>query len=200
MKIIGLTGQSGAGKGVVAGILEKNGIPNIDCDAVYHSMLTPDGECTKALADHFGCEILSADGSVDRKKLADAVFCGDGHEKRLSELNKITHSLVLKKCRELIEKYKSQGKIAVVIDAPTLFESGFDKECDIILSITAPEKIRLERIIKRDEISHEKALQRFSAQKNGDFFIENSNYIIENIGDEAELEKSIQKFIREKLS
>ncbi len=200
MKIIGLTGQSGAGKGTVAKILEKNGIPHIDCDAVYHSMLTPDGECTKELAKHFGENILSEDGSINRKRLADAVFFGEGHEKRLRELNEITHSLVLKKCREMIEEYKSQGKIAVAVDAPTLFESGFDRECDIIFSVIAPYEIRLERIMKRDEISLEKIHQRFSAQKSEDFFRENSDYIIENTAGEDELEKSIKKFIREKLS
>ena len=199
MKIIGLTGQSGAGKGTAAKILEKNGIPHIDCDKIYHSMLTPGGECTYALAKHFGNEILAPDGSVDRKKLGSVVFIGDGHEKRLAELNEITHSLVLEKCRRLIEEYKEQGKIAVAVDAPTLFESGFDKECDIILSILAPHKIRLGRIMSRDKISKEKALERFSAQKSEDFFRENSDYIIENAKGEDELEKSIQKFIREKL-
>ena len=199
MKIIGLTGQSGAGKGTVAKILKKNGIPHIDCDEIYHSMLISGGECTNELAKHFGSDILAEDGTVDRKKLGSIVFSGEGHEKNLAKLNEITHSRVLKKCRELLEGYKAQGKIAVAVDAPTLFESGFDKECDIILSVIAPHEIRLKRIINRDRISLEKALERFSAQKSEDFFRENSDYVIENATDEDELEKSIQKFIREKL-
>lgn len=199
MKIIGLTGQSGAGKGTAAKILEKNGIPHIDCDEIYHSMLTAGGECTSELAKHFGSEILAPDGSVDRKKLGSVVFSGEGHEKRLAELNEITHSIVLKKCRRLIEEYKGQGKFAVAVDAPTLFESGFDKECDIILSVLAHHELRLERIINRDGISREKALERFSAQKSEDFFRNNSDYVIENSDDEAELEVAIKKFIREKL-
>ncbi len=200
MKIIGLTGQSGAGKGTVASILEKHGIPHIDCDAVYHLMLTEDGECTNALTKHFGEKILSKDGTVDRKKLADAVFHGEGHEKKLAQLNKITHSLVLKKCRDMLQEYKNQGKLAVAVDAPALFESGFDRECDIILSVTAPLEIRLERIMKRDGISRQKVLERFSAQKSEAFFIENSDYVIKNASEKKELEKSIQKFIGEKLS
>lgn len=200
MRIIGLTGQSGAGKGTVAKILEKKGIPHIDCDGIYHLMLTPDGECTKALAKHFGIEILAPDGSVDRKKLGSIVFSGEGHEKRLRELNEITHSLVLKKCKELICQYEKQGKTAATVDAPTLFESGFDRECDIILSVTAPEHIRLQRIISRDKISSEKALERFSAQKNEDFFRENSDYVIENSSDEVALEDAVQKFIWEKVN
>ncbi len=200
MKIIGLSGQSGAGKGTVAKILAENGIPHIDCDRIYHSMLTPSGECTNELSKAFGTEILAPDGSVDRKKLGSMVFSGEGHEKRLEVLNSITHSLVLKKCRALIEEYKNQDKIAVTVDAPTLFESGFDRECDIILSVLAPHEIRLERIMKRDRISREKAIERFSAQKSEDFFRENSDYVIENSAAEGELEAAIQKFIREKLN
>ena len=67
MRIIGLTGQSGAGKGTVAKILEKKGIPHIDCDGIYHLMLTPDGECTKALAKHFGIEILAPTARLTEK-------------------------------------------------------------------------------------------------------------------------------------
>ena len=200
MKIIGLTGQSGAGKGTVAKILAENGIPHIDCDKIYHSMLKAEGECTKALIERFGKEILSEDGSVNRKKLANKVFLCDDKEKNLADLNAITHSTVLKKCRELISEYKDQGKIAAAVDAPTLFESGFDKECDIILSVIAPIEIRLIRIMKRDELSREQALARFSAQKSEEFFIENSDYVIKNEHDEKELKNAVLKFIGEKLS
>ncbi len=200
MKIIGLTGQSGAGKGIVAKILAENGIPHIDCDAIYHSMLTRDGECTKKLKKRFGAEILSEDGSVDRKKLADTVFGGEDKEKNLADLNAITHSVVLKKCRELLASYKAQGKIAAAVDAPALFESGFHKECDIIISVIAPREMRLHRVMMRDGISSKRALARFSAQKSEEFFIENSDFIIENTAGEEELKNAVLKFIREKLS
>lgn len=200
MKIIGLTGQSGAGKGTVASIFEKYAIPHIDCDKVYHSLLTSNSDCTKALADEFGAEILSRDGSVDRKRLGTAVFCGEGHAERLEVLNRITHKFVLDECRKILADFESQGKSAAVVDAPTLFESGFDKECDVIISVVAPLDIRLGRITERDRITREKALERFSAQKSEDFFRKHSDFIIENTGGTEELDTAIQKIIREILS
>ncbi|MBQ8208246.1 MAG: dephospho-CoA kinase [Clostridia bacterium] len=200
MKVIGLTGQSGAGKGTVASILAKHDIPHIDCDKVYHSLLVSDTDCTKALAKTFGPEILAENGSVDRKKLGAIVFTGEGHEKRLDTLNKITHKYVLDECRKKLRVYADEGKKAAVVDAPTLFESGFDKECDILLAVITPEEIRLNRILKRDGISRDKAKERFAAQLSEEYFRKHADHIIENSSDTDALASEVQKFIREKLS
>lgn len=200
MTVIGLTGQSGAGKGTVASILKDLGIPHIDCDKIYHSLLDADSECTKALCKAFGKGILHENGSVDRKKLGAVVFTGEGHEKRLAVLNSITHEFVLQECRKLLKKHDSEGFKFAIVDAPTLFESGFHKECNIILAVVAPKKTRLERIILRDNISEEKAKERFAAQKEESFFRENADYIIENSSSKDELVSKVEKFVREKLS
>lgn len=200
MKIIGLTGPSGAGKGTAADLLAAYGVPHIDCDSIYHSLLTSGSDCTKALTAEFGMQILSCDGSVDRKKLSSLVFSGEGHEERLDRLNKITHNYVLQECRRLIEIHKQDGKRAVTVDAPTLFESGFDKECDIILVVSAPYSSRLDRITRRDGINQEKAIERLSAQKDDEFYISRADFVIENSSDLEKLKSQLEKFIREKLS
>lgn len=200
MIVIGLTGQSGAGKGTVASILSEHGFPHIDCDKVYHSLLTAGTDCTVELSRVFGDSILTRDGSVDRKKLGAVVFTGEGHEKRLEALNRITHKYVLDECRKILDVYRNRQVKAAVVDAPTLFESGFDSECDIILAVTAPQETRLARITERDGISREKALARFNAQHSEEFFREHADYMINNSSDRASLCKEVQKFIREKLS
>ncbi len=199
MKIIGLTGQSGAGKGAVAKIFSEHGIPHIDCDEIYHSMLKSGSECTKALVAEFGCEILDTDGSVDRKKLRNVVFSGEGHKERLKKLNEISHRFVLTRCRELLELYRDEGRIAVVVDAPTLFESGFDKECDVIVAVTAPYEVRIKRITDRDGLPVEKVKERFENQLSESFFAENAHYVIENDLDISALKKKTEEFIRENL-
>lgn len=200
MKVIGLTGQSGAGKGTVASILAEHGFPHIDCDKIYHSLLVNGTDCTRELTNAFGADILAEDGSVDRKKLGTAVFTGEGHEKRLDTLNKITHKYVLDECRKILDIHKRSGVNAAVVDAPTLFESGFDKECDIILAVGALKEVRLKRITERDGISREKALARFASQKSEEFFREHADYMIFNSSDRDALVSEVQKFIREKLS
>lgn len=197
MKIIGLTGQSGAGKGCVSDVLSENGFPHIDCDKVYHDLLVPPSECLDALVSKFGKKILAPDGALDRKVLGKLVFTGLCHKKRLNALNKITHAYVLEKCRELIRGYEKEGKKAVIVDAPTLFESGFDRECDIILVVTSPADIRAGRIEERDGISHEAALERISSQQNEAFYTEKADFVICNDSDLDALKRKTEKFISE---
>ena len=189
MKIIGLTGPSGAGKGEVAAFLCEYGIPHINCDSIYHSLLTPNTDCTYEIIKEFGLCVAADDGSVDRKKLAAIV------KDWLNTLNRITHKYVLIECRKLIEKYQGEGKKAVTIDAPTLFESGFDKECDIILVVTAPEDVRLGRIEERDSLGREKAKQRINAQPNDEFYTKKADFVIVNDSDKDALKEKVERFI-----
>lgn len=197
MKVIGLTGQSGAGKGCVADVLSEHGIPHIDCDAVYHDILVPPSECLDALVSEFGKKILAPDGELDRKALGKLVFTGSWHKKRLQKLNTITHGFVLERCREIIKGYENDGIKAVTVDAPTLFESGFDRECDIILVVTAPKEARAERITERDGITTDAALERISAQNDEKFYTEKADFVICNDSDLCALRKKTEDFISE---
>ena len=192
MKIIGLTGGSGVGKGVVCSLLKKFNFASIDTDAVYHSLTsTPDSPCLKALIKEFGTEIISSGGTLDRKALAKAVF-KDGAEDKRAILNKISHAFVIDEVRGIISKLKCDGYCAVVVDAPLLFESGFEKECDIILCVIAKKDTRIKRITQRDGISEEMANARISAQLCDEFLMENSDFVIYNDGDITELENQIE--------
>ncbi len=200
MKIIGLTGQSGSGKGEIARILSEHGTAHIDCDNVYHSLLYSGSECTSELALHFGKEILDTDGSVNRSKLAAAVFGENGSAEKLDMLNRITHKYVIRKCMSLIEEYKEQGYKALVIDAPALIESGLHKKCDSVIAVCAPKEIRLDRIIARDRISREKAEDRLNAQHPEGFYTEHADIVINNSGSKDELRQRITKLIVEILN
>ncbi len=200
MRVIGLTGPSGAGKGSAAALLSSYDIPHINCDEIYHSLLFAGSDCTNELAERFGKDIIDSDGAVDRKKLSAVVFSKDGREKALGDLNRITHKYVLSECRRLIEKYNAMGKKAVCIDAPTLIESGFHKECNIILVINAERAARLRRIIMRDGISLEKAMDRLNSQPPDSFYTEKADFVINNSGDLNDLKKQIEDFIWEKLN
>ena len=119
INIIGITGPSGAGKSILCTYLAKKNIPVINADEVYHSLLVKGSPCTLALADEFGCEILSDDGTPDRKKLGAIVFSSD---EKLKKLNSIVLGFVIDKINELIEKLAAQGEKNVALDAPTLIE------------------------------------------------------------------------------
>lgn len=179
MLIVGLTGPSGAGKGVVASLLAGYGIPSIDTDKVYHDLLVPPSACLDELTARFGEGILSPDGTLDRGALAAQVF-SPGHGEDLADLNAIAHRHILAQTRQLLAVHEAEGAVAVLVDAPQLFESGFDRECGFILSVLAPYELRLARIMERDGLSEERARARLDASHSDEFFRERSDAVIVN--------------------
>ena len=192
MLTVGLTGPSGAGKGTVAALFARYGIPSIDTDAVYHALLVPPSPCLDELAARFGSSILTSEGRLDRKALAALVFA-TGHEAELADLNRIAHRHVLDETRRRLVDHEAQGAPAVLVDAPQLFESGFDAECDRILVVLAPWETRLARIMERDGITREQALARLNAAHPDDFFRARADLILVNDGDPSVLEDEVQK-------
>lgn len=181
MLIIGLTGPSGGGKGTVSTLFAEFGIPSVDTDRVYHDLLIPPSPCLDALVERFGRQILNPDGSLDRKALAAWVFAEE-HEQELLDLNTITHRFVLDVVREICAELAQKDCPAVLVDAPLLFESGFDGECDQTLAILADPDVRLCRIMARDKISLPAARARLNAQKTDDFYIKQADHVIHNNG------------------
>ena len=196
MKIIGLTGPSGAGKGFCYHFFEKYDIRCIDTDDVYHKLLIPPSECVTELVLNFGVDILDTSGSVDRKKLAKIVFSDDSHTK-LEKLNKITHKYVLEKTMELIFSNESESKVATVVDAPLLFEAEFDKFCDFSIAVISNEETRMARIMSRDSITKDAALMRIHSQKPDEFYTSRAKYTVINNSDTKTLNEQL-KLILEK--
>ena len=198
MRIIGLTGSSGAGKGMLSNALRDALIPCLDTDALYHELVSWMSPCVSALRDAFGDSVLNEDGSLDRRALSDIVFCGGEEEKdRLALLNKITHRFVLEECRAWIEEKRKEGYKAAVIDAPLLYESGFDQECDTVIAVISPRKTRIERIIRRDGISRERAEARIDAQPCDQFYTSRADYSVLNDGTADELAGKARTILQE---
>lgn len=187
MIVIGLTGPSGSGKGWVSSILDKYNIPTIDTDAVYHDLLIPPSPCLSELVDTFGSTILT-DNKLNRPALAAIVF---SDPEKLKLLNRITHKYILKKTDSLLQQYEKDGYQAATVDAPALFESGYDKKCDFVIAVTAPQELRLQRILRRDSISIDNALKRISAQPDDEFYSSRAKYTVCNNNDDVQLTKDL---------
>ena len=180
MKIIGITGTSGSGKGYVSDIIRSHGFTVIDADKVTHS-LYEGGECVQKIAELFG-DVIDDNGAIDRKKLGAIVF---NDREKLLLLQDTVYGYITSEIFSAVENEKKKGASAVFLDAPQLFEAGIDKSCDFIISVIADEAVRLSRIIKRDGITEESARMRMKNQRSNDFFTENSDFIIENNGDDV---------------
>ena len=177
MKIIGITGPTGAGKTTALNEITKLGGIVIDCDAVYHDLLEQSEPMRRELTARFGASILGGEGRIDRKALGQAVF---QDTEALQALNAITHRYVKKDITRIIANATIEKKVVVAIDAIALIESGLGEKCDAVVGIIAPAELRIRRIMVREGISEEYARMRVSAQKDEAYFRANCTYILEN--------------------
>lgn len=196
--ILGLTGPSGAGKGVVAQRLRNaHGFAWIDTDAVYHDLTSAPSPCIKELEDAFGQSIIQ-NGALDRPTLAKIVFAPDAKDK-LELLNRITHKHVLAVTAQRIEQAKQDGMIGAIIDAPLLFEAGADAMCTHTLAVLADKLTRMKRIMARDGLSEDAAQKRLDAQKPDAFYTEKADFVLENNGDMDTVLAFVDALVKELL-
>ena len=199
MKIIGLCGGSGSGKGSVAKMFLNFNIPGVDADCVYHELTDKPSECLSELCSEFGNEILNTEGGLDRAALGKIVFYGDGAEERRKRLNAISHKHVLMKIREIISEYKEKDYPAVIVDAPLLFESGFNTECDLIILVVAERETRIRRIVERDGVTPSLAEKRIDTQIPDEELKSRVDYVIDNSGALAKTYGQVTKITKELL-
>jgi dephospho-CoA kinase len=200
MKIIGLTGQSGAGKGTVAALFAEHGIPSVDTDAVYHDLLIPPSPCLDQLRAAFTDAILNKDGTLDRRALAALVFeQTEIGRQRHERLNEITHRYIIERTFTLLAEYEKQGYAAAIIDAPLLIEAGLHHRCDCVIAVLAEREIRIGRLIQRDNLSVEQISARLDAQPDISFYIEHANMLIFNNGTTQELRSHVSALLPEVL-
>lgn len=192
IRIVGVTGPTGAGKSLLCEHLSRLGVSVIDADEVYHAMLLPPSPCLDALRDAFGEGILRPDGTLDRGALSEVVFQS---EEQLALLNRTVLGFVLKKIRGMIADLEAADRPSVVIDAPTLIESGFHRECDVVLSVLSSEQTRFGRIVARDHLAASQAEARLHAQKDDAFYREHSNYVLTNDGNEQAFYEKIDALL-----
>lgn len=182
MKIIGITGPTGAGKTTALRAFERKGARVIDCDAVYHSLLRSSRPMKEELRRRFGTDVFDAEGQLDRKALGGLVY---EDEAAMKDLEAITHRYVGEEVDRLIALGELEGRDAVAVDAIALIEGGLALRCDATIAVLASEQQRLKRIMEREGVSEAYAQARIHAQKEDDYYRTYCTYVLENNGDEA---------------
>ena len=168
MKIIGITGPSGSGKGYLSAEFAKLGYIHADADKIYHDLLKSSAPLKDELVRAFGSDIIT-DKEIDRKALGKKVF-GAKNARKLAKLNKITHKYVCREYIKLIVSLKEQNTKGIIMDAPLLIEARLHKLCDTTILVISDRERRIERIMKRDGISREAAVLRIDSQKDISFY------------------------------
>ncbi|MFV5693598.1 dephospho-CoA kinase [Flavobacterium sp. LT1R49] len=177
-KIIGLTGGIGSGKTTIANYFQSFDIPVYIADDEAREIMKS-AEIIEAIKKVFGNSIFIND-VLNREKLAEIVF---NDPEKLKELNKIVHPAVKRHFDQWLLQHAAAPYI--IYEAAILFESGGYKNCDLIISITAPVESRIQRVMERDKITRELVLKRINAQWTDEQRISKSDFVIENISIEA---------------
>lgn len=189
VKVIGLTGMSGAGKSTACSVFRAAGFDIIDCDLICREIVEKGKPCLNEIAASFGVTVLTEDGELNRPEMAKAIF--ENSDKRLL-LNGIMYPYV---SYIVIKRILETKNSFAVLDAPTLFESGIDDICDHVVSVIANKETLVSRIMSRDEISREAAENRLKSQQTPKFYRERSDYVIENDGSSLDLMNLTEKTI-----
>ena len=185
--IIGITGGTGCGKTTLLKLIEELGGIVLDCDEIYHELLKADASLLAALESRFPGSVT--DGRLDRKKLGSIVF---SDEKALLDLNRITHSAV----KEEVLHHLAAKPTLAAIDAIGLFEGGLAELCDVTIAVTAPEEVRIRRLMLRDGITEEYARSRISAQHSNEWFAANCDHVLRNDATEEDFRTKCLAFLR----
>lgn len=146
MKVIGLTGDAGSGKSTVASILEEFGARVLSADAVARAQAVPGSPVFEQVVRAFGREYLTAEGTLDRRKLAALVFRDESARNRL---NRITHPPVIEAVRREAEAARRRGPGVLVVEVPLLFETGCTELFDQIWVVTADRLVKVARLMER---------------------------------------------------
>ena len=186
MKIIGITGGTGAGKSTVCDELKNFGAEIVDCDKIARSIVRKGEPALDEIVDSFGKSILSPNGELDRKKMSGIVF---SDAEKLEILNRITHKHIFDEMKKQIQNAKSE---VVVLDVPLLFQCDFPFRCDVTIAVIADKEERIKRIMQRDGISREAAAARMANQLTDEEYAFFADVCFKNDGDVGKIREFVK--------
>ncbi|MBN8565322.1 MAG: dephospho-CoA kinase [Flavobacteriales bacterium] len=172
-KLIGLTGGIGSGKTTVAKMFAAKGIPVYIADEEAKKLMNT-SEIIQAIENEFGKEVIN-NGKINRTLLAEKVF---NNKEKLNDLNQIVHPAVKEDFKSWLQKNRDFPY--VMKETAILFETGGNKDCDLVITVTAPLSERISRIINRDNTNEQSIKDRIKNQLDDDFKIKHSDFVIQN--------------------
>src|SRR5438309_1233009 len=191
---VALTGNIAAGKSTVVDLFRRWGATIIDADELAREAQAPGGAVLAAIAQRFGADVLTADGSLDRVALRGKVM---GDQAALDALNAIVHPAVRRRRDELVREAAERGDAIVVNDIPLLFEVLDPAQFDAVVLVDAPVTLRRTRLRALRGLSNEEADRMIAAQMPAERKRPQSQYVIENAGTLGDLEKDAKRIFAE---
>ena len=188
-RVIGITGGIASGKSNVCHVIKELGYPVIDCDEITRRNYEINGKIYNVVKERFGNEFLLDDGNINRKKLGKLVFTNSSAKMLL---NSITHPIIKDELLDEIAKYKDG---LVFVEIPLLYEAKFEALCDKIICVFLSQKFQVERLMEREGIDEDYALQKIHSQM--DLYMKKSlaDYVINSKGSFDETKSQVIEII-----
>jgi len=193
LKLVGLTGNIGAGKSTVGRLFAARGVAVIDADDLLREVQAP-GQPAHADIAAAWPEVVAADGSIDRKRLGKIVF-GDPDPAARRKLEAITHPRIQELSRARAAALAAAGHALAIYEASLLIESGRDKELDGLIVVTASEATRIARVVARDGVGEDDVRARMRAQLPQEEKLRRATHVIDNGGDRAATEAQVERVL-----
>jgi dephospho-CoA kinase len=194
MLVVGLTGGIASGKSTVSRFLREAGIPVICADELAREAVKPGSPGLDEIRRVFGNEVVDRDGGLDRKAVGKIVF--DDESKRKA-LESIIHPRVSEGKDRILAALEDQGNLLAVVDVPLLYETGWQRYCDLVIVVFVPSDTQQERLMSRDGISREEAAARIGAQMPIQKKKEMADRIVDNTGDLAHTRAQVERLVKE---
>ncbi len=177
---VGLTGGIASGKDLVAGYLEREGIPVLDADRIGHELIEPGAACYRPLLARFGRGVLGRAGRIDRRRLGAIVF-SDAAARRA--LNALLHPPILREAeRRLRRLHERRGHPIAAVSAALLVEAGAARRFDRVVLVACRPRVRIRRLMRRDGLSLAEARVRVRAQASDAARRRGAHFVIDNSG------------------
>jgi dephospho-CoA kinase len=186
---VGLTGGIGSGKSTVAGIFEVLGIAVSYADQEARRLMNEDEELKAQIVRHFGSSAYSADGRLDRARLAEQVFTDP---QKLGLLNSIVHPVTLQAGEKWMDRQQARHAPYAIKEAALIFESRAARGLDHVIGVYAPASLRITRAMKRDGITREEVLKRMKNQIDEEVKVKLCDFVISNDEQEALLPQVLE--------
>ncbi len=194
---VGLTGGIGSGKSTASKYFAQMGAFIFDADTEAKKLINTNATVQNELIAEFGTDIINPKGGIEKRKLARIAFQDDDHQQRL---NFVIHPYIFDLIDNMFIKVSSANRHSMfVVDAAMIYESGFDSHLDYVVVITAQLMHRMERALKRGNLTRDEVLKRIELQLPEEEKVGMADFVIHNDGSEAELEENVRDLL-EKLS
>ena len=192
MKVYGLTGNIGSGKSTVAALLRARGAAVIDADLVAREVVEPGKPALEEIGRSWP-EVLRKDGTLDRKVLGQRVFA-DANAR--AELNAIVHPRIAEEVSHKLDNLRREGRRYAIYEAALIVENGLHSGLDGLIVVTAPRKLQLERLMRRDGSTQAEALARIDSQLAPEEKVALATHVLDNAGDPRALEAQVDALVR----